>query len=282
MAMITEARDVRDFDEVVVQGRGDLILEQGDVESVVIEADAAVMPHVKAAVEGRRLVLGLEHWWDSLMFPLSPLRFRVSAVMVNRVTITGSGSVRAEALRSDDLRLEISGSGDMAFPQLTAGAVSLGISGGGKMKVSGEAESIAVRISGSGNVQTGELATQTAEVRISGSGNVSVNPAQTLDVQISGSGTVKYTGQPQISQRISGSGSIVHMAAGGMEAGESKSSRSGRGPRGPRPPVTLEQPKPTPPPPGASAAEQMAILKMVEAGRITPEEADSLLKALGA
>ena len=69
MAMITETRDVRDFDEVVVQGRGDLILEQGDVESVVIEADAAVMPHVKAAVEGRRLVLGLEHWWDHLLFP---------------------------------------------------------------------------------------------------------------------------------------------------------------------------------------------------------------------
>jgi hypothetical protein len=281
MAMIIEARDVRDFDEVVVQGRGDLILEQGDVESVVIEADAAVMPHVKAAVEGRRLVLGLEHWWDSLLVPLAPLRFRVSAVMVNRVTISGSGSVRAEALRSDDLRLEISGSGDMVFPQLTAGAVSLGISGGGKMKVSGEAESVAVRISGSGNVQTGELATQAAEVRISGSGNVSVNPAQTLDVQISGSGTVKYTGQPQISQRISGSGSIVHVAAGDMDSGESKSSRSGRGSRGPRPPVTPEQPKPAPPPPGASAAEQMAILKMVEDGRITPEEADTLLKALG-
>ena len=77
MAMLTETRDVRDFDEVVVQGRGDLILEQGDVESVVIEADAAVMPHVKAAVEGRRLVLGLEHWWDHLLLPTAPLRFRV-------------------------------------------------------------------------------------------------------------------------------------------------------------------------------------------------------------
>ena len=281
MAMLTETRDVRDFDEVVVQGRGDLILEQGDVESVVIEADAAVMPHVKAAVEGRRLVLGLEHWWDHLLLPTALLRFRVSAVTVTSVMISGSGTVRAETLRADDLSLEIGGSGDMAFSQLTAGAVSLGISGGGKMKVSGEAESVTVRISGSGNVQTGELATQAAEVRISGSGNVSVNPAQTLDVQISGSGTVKYIGQPQISQRISGSGSVVHIAAGGLETGESKTARGGRGPRGPRPPVTPEQPKPASPPPGASAAEQMAILKMVEDGRITPEEADTLLKALG-
>jgi hypothetical protein len=278
MAIVTETRDVGDFDEVVVQGRGELILEQGDVESVVIEADAAVMPHVKAAVEGRRLVLGLEHWWDHLLLPAALLRFRVSAVTVKRVTISGSGTVRAEALRADDLSLEIGGSGDMAFPQLTAGAVSLGISGGGKMMVSGEAESVAVRISGSGNVQTGELATQAAEVRISGSGNVKVNAAQTLDVQISGSGTVKYAGQPQLSQRISGSGSIVHVASGGVEAGDGKAGRSGRGSRGPRPPVPPEPPLP---PPSASADEQMAILKMVEDGKLTPEEADTLLKALG-
>jgi hypothetical protein len=278
MAIVTETRDVRDFDEVVVQGRGDLILEQGDVESVVIEADETAMSHVKAVVEGRRLVLGLEHWWDHLLLPTALLRFRVSAVTVKRVTISGSGTVKAEGLRSDDLRLEISGSGDMTFPQLTAGAVSLNISGGGKMTVSGEAESVAVRISGSGNVQTGELATQAAEVRISGSGNVKVNAAQTLDVQISGSGTVKYAGQPQLSQRISGSGSIVHVAMGGMEAGEGKAGRSGRGSRGLRPPVPPEPPLP---PPSASADEQMAILKMVEDGKLTPEEADTLLKALG-
>ncbi len=282
MAMLTETRDVRDFDEIIVLGRGELILEQGDVESVVIEADEAVMSHVKAVVEGRRLVLGLEHWWDHLLLPAALLRFRVSAVMLTRVMISGSGTVRSEALRADDLSLEISGSGDMAFSQLAARAVSLGISGGGKMTVSGEAESVAIRISGSGNVQTGELATQAAEVRISGSGNVKVNAAQTLDVQISGSGTVKYAGQPQLSQRISGSGSIVHVATDGMETGEGKAGRSGRGSRGPRPPVSPERPEPPLLPPSASADEQMAILKMVEDGRITPEEADTLLKALGA
>ena len=138
MAIVTETRDVRDFDEVVVQGRGELILEQGDVESVVIEADEAAMSHVKAVVEGRRLVLGLEHWWDHLLLPTALLRFRVSAVTVKRVMISGSGTVKAERLRSDDLHLEISGSGDMAFPQLTARAVSLGISGGGKMMVVAE------------------------------------------------------------------------------------------------------------------------------------------------
>jgi hypothetical protein len=212
MTMVTETRNVKDFDEVALQGRGDIVLEQGEVESVVIEADDAVMPHVKAEVDGGRLVLGLEHWWDHLLHPGAPLHFRVCAVTVKRVAISGSGSVRAETLRSEDLQLDISGSGEMTFPQLTARAVALGISGGGKMTVSGAAESMAVRISGSGNVQTGELATQAAEVRISGSGNVRVNAAQTLDVHISGSGSVTYAGQPLVSQRISGSGSVAHAA----------------------------------------------------------------------
>ena len=70
------------------------------------------------------------------------------------------------------------------------------------------------------------------------------------------------------------------LAAAGinMETGEVN---VGRGARAPRTPPPSERAKPSPPP-TASAAEQMAILKMVEDGKITPEEADTLLKALGA
>jgi hypothetical protein len=212
MATVIETREVQNFSKIVVLGRGELIIEQGDVESVLIEADEAVMPHVKAQVEDGRLVLGLEHWWDSLMHPFASLRFRVSAVKVQHVGISGSGTVQCGPLQTEDLRLDISGSGDMHFPQLTARTLVLGISGGGKMVAAGTADSVSVRISGSGNVQTGDLAVQTAELHISGSGSIRVNAAQTLDVHISGSGSVTYTGQPQVSQRISGSGSVRPVA----------------------------------------------------------------------
>lgn len=54
-----------------------------------------------------------------------------------------------------------------------------------------------------------------------------------------------------------------------------------RGGRGPMPPMPPERPKP-PAPPRVPTEEQLTILKLVEEGRITPEEADKLLKALGA
>lgn len=72
-----------------------------------------------------------------------------------------------------------------------------------------------------------------------------------------------------------------------LETGETNLGwKRGRGGHGatpfppPTPPAPPERPKP-PAPPRAAGEEQLTILKMVEEGRITPEEADKLLKALG-
>jgi len=50
----------------------------------------------------------------------------------------------------------------------------------------------------------------------------------------------------------------------------------------PRRPNAPERPRPPAPIPTASPEEQVAILKMVEQGQISPEEADLLLRTLGA
>jgi hypothetical protein len=57
--------------------------------------------------------------------------------------------------------------------------------------------------------------------------------------------------------------------------------RGGRG-RGPMPEPPRPPTPPQPPRAAKTSSEQMAVLKMLEEGRITPEEADALLRALGA
>ncbi len=52
--------------------------------------------------------------------------------------------------------------------------------------------------------------------------------------------------------------------------------------KGFQPPTPPERPKAPGPAGSATSDEKMAILKMLEEGRITPEEADTLLRALGA
>ncbi|MBM4457334.1 MAG: DUF2807 domain-containing protein [Chloroflexi bacterium] len=208
MAIVSESRDVRDFDEVLMEGHGEIFLEQGDREALTVEADEGLLPKIRSEVRGRRLTLGLMHWWDHLLPPWGPIRYRLTMKQVKGVSLSGAGALTATQIRTDTCQLKMSGSGRMAFGGLEATAAEVGISGSGKVEASGEVQRLGISISGSGNIDALDLASQVAEIRISGSGSIRVNVQQNLDVRISGSGSVKYRGQPQISQSISGSGSV--------------------------------------------------------------------------
>ena len=241
MARMTETRDVRGFAELDLRGPGDAELEQGDGESLVIEADEAVMPRIRSEVREGRLVLGLDiQWWEWvgwwiawLFLPDKTITYRVGMREVRGLRISGSGSIHAGAIHTDrcdlsivgsgslqigemasaDTRMTISGSGGLRVSRLEAEDVTTDISGSGDVEVSGTAQDHDVRISGSGRVKAATLETQQAAVWISGSGSATVNAREEIDIQITGSGSVDDVGQPRVSQRVTGSGSIRSRSA---------------------------------------------------------------------
>jgi len=60
MAIKTETRPVNSFNRVSVQNYGDVVLEQGDLEGLVIEADEEILPRIKSNVRDGRLILGFD------------------------------------------------------------------------------------------------------------------------------------------------------------------------------------------------------------------------------
>ena len=78
----------------------------------------------------------------------------------------------------------------------------------------------------------------------------------------------------QVSASLAAAG--IHVVAGPVTWGGRERLRSPKGPRPPRPPGA-ERPRP----PSPTTEEQLAVLRMVEEGKITPDEADMLLQALG-
>ena len=209
MAITQERREVRDFDEILVEGTGDILLKQGETEELVIEADEALLPRLKSEVQGGRLELGLRHWYDFLFLVPNPrVTYHITVRSLRSVTITGSGKLQAARLQTDLLRLKVSGSGEFELPDLQAAELELNISGSGKARLGGAVQRQEIEISGSGEVKAEDLDSQAARVRISGSGSLRLRAQQRLDVRISGSGKVLYHGQPVIEQRISGSGTI--------------------------------------------------------------------------
>ena len=123
----------------------------------------------------------------------TPIRVTLHAKMLQAISLAGAGDVTAPSLNARDLAVRISGSGDV--------------------QLAGKAESLQVRISGSGDVKAGKLETQSAKVSIAGSGGVTLWAKQSLEVSVAGSGDVRYYGDPTVARKIAGSGSVRRAGA---------------------------------------------------------------------
>jgi hypothetical protein len=209
MAITKETRSVHDFEEVVMEGYGELVLAQGDQETLEIEADADLLPKIKSEVDNGRLKLGMAHWWDHLLPPWGPITYRLTMQTIRGIGIAGSGTVTAGDIQTDRCRLTLSGSGRGALARLTAISAEYRISGSGRIEAAaGQVGQQEITISGSGHLDLAGVECADAAIHISGSGNVALQASQTLDVHISGSGDVRYRGQPAVTQHVSGSGRV--------------------------------------------------------------------------
>jgi hypothetical protein len=183
----SEARQVSGFTAIDLSGTGEVTIEQGDTESLTIEADDNLLPALTSKVSDSTLKLGKKP--GTTVRTKNPIRYRVSVKQLTALDVSGAGSVSAQNMTLQALHVDISGSGVV---NLTGSAVEQHI-----------------EVSGSGRYEAAELPSQKVMADISGSGQVEVAVSNELQVDISGSGTVTYSGDPSVKQDISGSGKLI-------------------------------------------------------------------------
>jgi hypothetical protein len=204
--VISEDREVNNFDGVDLAGSGDLIITQGDEEALVIEAEDNILPLIESEVRNGTLRLGMKPT-SGIVNTRRGIKYYLTVQNLSEIMLSGSGSISAEQLDSGNLAVNVSGSGEVAIDELTADEVSMQISGSGNIDVAGSVDQQRLVVSGSGNYRAGDLASQIADIRVSGSGEATVWASESLNIEISGSGDVEYYGNPQVNQQTSGSGS---------------------------------------------------------------------------
>ena len=206
--LATEEREVSGFDRIVLNGSGNVIVTQGDEESLTVEAEDNLLPYIKTEVDGTTLRLSPRPLGMLFFWPTKSITYRITVKSLEGMSINGSGSFTAETLETDSLDARISGSGRISVEKLEADRVSVAISGSGTTILSGQAETQALSISGSGRLLHGSLESDSVKVSIAGSGRAEVWAEDNLKVTVSGSGTVIYAGSPEVDQRVSGVASI--------------------------------------------------------------------------
>jgi hypothetical protein len=215
--VVSEEREVSDFEKVTVTGAGKLIITQGDEESLTIETDDNLMQYIESKVSGRTLELGFT---DNVSFskdggrillePSGSFIFRVGVIDLSEFNITGAASFETQELDTEQFKIVLSGAGDINIDSLTATTLVVTVSGAGDVDVAGKVETQEIVMSGLGRYNAADLESEEATVSISGAGGADVWANDTLDVTISGAGDVDYYGSPTLTKEINGLGSINH------------------------------------------------------------------------
>ena len=182
----SESRDVSGFEEVELRGTGTLSIQQGDSESLTVEAEEDVLPKIRTKVKNNRLIIGPRR--NSTISTTEPINYELTVKDLNALKVSGSGDVEAEDISADELAVTMSGSGDV--------------------QISGKVGSQKVDISGSGDYKAEDLESTRADVDVGGSGSAVVNASEELEAKVSGSGSIEYIGDPTVEQDVSGSGEV--------------------------------------------------------------------------
>jgi cytoskeletal protein CcmA (bactofilin family) len=207
--VVTEERKVSGFDAVVFEGLGELTITQGDREALTIEAESNLISRITSEVKGSTLYIGLRPSLVGIsIVPTKPIRHDLRVRDIRALEVTGLGSVSAGAIRADRLQVDMNGGGKIVIRALNADMLELTLSGLGGCEVAGEVRRQDILITGGGDYDGTDLASEEAEVTLTGLGKATVWASEELDIELTGAGSVEYYGNPRLTQSVTGLGRV--------------------------------------------------------------------------
>lgn len=205
--IVTETRDVKDFDGLNVSGSGAIRVKQGAAFKVEVRVEENLLPYLMTEVEADG---DLHIYFSKNVRDVDGLVINVTMPVLKSVNLSGSAELTTEGVfESTSLDLTVSGSGEIRMDFIDYDDIKVQLSGSGYIGLEGTAGELNARISGSGDIVAIECPVRDADIHVSGSGSAKVDVSQKLTAHISGSGDVYYQGNPVINSEISGSGRLV-------------------------------------------------------------------------
>jgi hypothetical protein len=206
-----QTRQVDHFTALALSVGGSVEVRLGSTEGVSVETDDNLQSLIETTVENGTLrIRPLKR--DQQLEPRA-LKIVVQARTVERLAVTGSGTVVADGLHGHNLAFDVAGSGSILTKHLDGESVAVSLAGSGTLRAGGKADRLQVSVGGSGQVQAGQLAARDVTASVSGSGQAQVWAREALNVNVVGSGDIGYYGDPRLTTSVLGSGSVKRLGA---------------------------------------------------------------------
>jgi len=199
--IITKDVSVKSFDAIEAEGLYELILSQGDKESVKIEADDNLMDLFSVTSDGSSLLINMPKLKDkNINFKNKKddkklrLKVYVTFKKLKSLDIGVIGNVRSETMvKADAFNLESKNVGNVDL-QLTTDKLTVKNKGVGNITLRGNAKDADVTNAGVGQFDGSDLVVQTMHINNSGVGSADVNVEKDITIKQSFLGKVNNKG----------------------------------------------------------------------------------------
>ncbi len=206
----TETRDTGAFEAVAFEYPADITIQQGEKDTVVIEAEDNLLQQLSTEVtSGKLTIKTLVTDWKTRVNPTKPVKITIAMQNPKEIEFAAPvGTVRVDGLRTETLKLVLSGAGQATVSGIEVGLLDGVLSGAGDIQVSGTTNETKLILSGMGNFNAADLKSKKATVELSGTGDATVRVETELVATVSGAGSVNYFGTPRVEQKVTGLGAV--------------------------------------------------------------------------
>ncbi len=208
----TEERAVSGISAVIVANQGDLIIEFGETERLVIEAEDNLIEHIDVRVSGGSLKIATKQGVGSLRNK-EPIRYHLTVKELTAVTATSAGDITAPAIETERFSIRASSAGDVRIEALTAKSLSASLSSAGDVVIGGgSVDEQNITVSSAGDYDARGMKSVRAHVSVSSAGDATVWVTEELRGDLSSVGDLHYVGDPKVEVHSSSQGKVLKLS----------------------------------------------------------------------
>ncbi len=200
-------RQVKNFNKIEISGGFNVILTQGTVEKLTIDADVDIHPKIITEVRGGTLIIKLENnMWNK---NIKNLTAELTFIHLDGIDVSGAVKITGtNPMKFSDLKIDGSGATKINL-NLSATRLSCDFSGASEITLKGNAPEFEVDLSGASNLEALNFLTRKCSIECSGASNAKVYATESLKVEGSGASEISYSGNPaDVDTDLSGASKI--------------------------------------------------------------------------
>lgn len=205
--IITEQRTVENFNAVKISNAFDVIIVQGDVQSVSVIASDNIVPRVITQVVDQTLRIGLSGSNNIR----EQHRVEITVPELNRIEFNDATSgFISGSLNSQTLTIKLSGSSKFEIDDLIAGELEVRLSDASELFIKGNTSEVNARLSNASEFRVFGLTSATASVQLFDASDMDITCTESLSGSVGGSSVLRYRGNPEIEVATSSAGKIIN------------------------------------------------------------------------